>query len=93
MKKQIITLRVVVLSIATMLIIGVSMSCGSSRATATATSGATISGGLKDSPKQLEAAKRWKNFSIPRIDFEDKAPNSEGSHIYHEPCPRSRYVE
>lgn len=83
MKKQIITLRVVVLAIATILVVGMSVSCGSSRATAMATSGATISGGLKDTPKQIEVAKRWKNFSIPRIDFEDKAPNSEGSHIYH----------
>ena len=58
MKKQIITLRVVVLAIATILVVGMSVSCGSSRAAATATSGATISGGLKDTPKQIEAARR-----------------------------------
>ena len=49
--------------------------------------GSTIAGGLKETKKQIVAAKRWHNFSIPEIKFEDKAPASKGSHIYHALIP------
>ena len=47
----------------------------------------SIAGGLKETKKQQVAAKRWKNFSIPKILFEDKAPQSQGSKIYHALIP------
>lgn len=56
-------------------------SCGTSRQAAN--DGASIAGGLKETKKQTIAAKRWKTFSIPEIKFEDKAPKSNGSQIYH----------
>ena len=56
-------------------------SCGTSRQVAN--DGASIAGGLKETKKQTIAAKRWKTFSIPEIKFEDKAPKSNGSQIYH----------
>ena len=56
-------------------------SCGASKQTTA--DGGSIAGGLRETKKQQVAAKRWKNFSIPEIKFEDKAPQSEGSHIYH----------
>ena len=56
-------------------------SCGVSKQTAA--DGGSIAGGLRETKKQQVAAKRWKNFSIPEIKFEDKAPQSEGSRIYH----------
>lgn len=48
-----------------------------------ANDGSSIVGGLKDTKKQIVAAKRWKAFSIPEIKFEDKASGSNGSKIYH----------
>ena len=56
-------------------------SCASTKQSAA--DNGSIAGGLKETKKQQVAAKRWKNFSIPEIRFEDKAPQTEGSRIYH----------
>lgn len=56
-------------------------SCGTPHNTAD--SGAAIPGGLKPTKQQTVAAKRWKAFAIPDIKFEDKAPATDGSRIYH----------
>lgn len=48
-----------------------------------ANDGSSIPGGLKETKRQAVAAKRWKAFAIPEIKFEDKAPTSHGSQIYH----------
>ena len=60
-------------------------SCGSSKSATT--DNGSIAGGLQETKKQQVAAKRWKNFSIPEIKFEDKAPQSQGSKIYHALIP------
>ena len=60
-------------------------SCGSSKSATT--DNGSIAGGLLETKKQQVAAKRWKNFSIPEIKFEDKAPQSQGSKIYHALIP------
>lgn len=59
-------------------------SCGASKQTA---ADGVIAGGVKETKKQQVAAKRWKKYSIPEIKFEDKAPQSEGSKIYHALIP------
>lgn len=59
-------------------------SCGASKQTA---ADGVIVGGVKETKKQQVAAKRWKKYSIPEIKFEDKAPQSEGSKIYHALIP------
>lgn len=58
--------------------------CGSSKQSA---DGSAVAGGLKETKKQVVAAKKWKDYSIPKILFEDKAPQSEGSRIYHALIP------
>ena len=60
-------------------------SCGGAQSATT--DNGSIAGGLKETKKQQVAAKRWKNFSIPEIKFEDKAPQSQGSKIYHALIP------
>lgn len=70
--------------LATLSVATIIASCGTTKLTA---DNGSIAGGLKETKKQQVAAKRWKNFSIPKILFEDKAPQSQGSKIYHALIP------